>query len=53
MMDLGPYASFIWASYGIAAAVVGALLAWVWIDGKRQARALADLEAQGIKRRSA
>jgi heme exporter protein D len=52
-MDLGPYAGFIWASYGIAAVVIWALIAWLIMDGKRQARALADLEARGIKRRSA
>ena len=52
-MDLGPFAGFIWTSYGIAALVIAALIAWLVLDGKRQARALADLEARGIKRRSA
>lgn len=52
-LDLGPYAGFIWASYGVAASIVAALIAWLVLDGRRQARALADLEARGIKRRSA
>jgi heme exporter protein D len=52
-MNLGPYASFIWASYGLAALVIGGLLFWLLQDGRRQAAALADLEARGIKRRSA
>ena len=51
-MNLGPYAGFIWASYAIAALVIAALTGWLVIDGQRQARALADLEARGIKRRS-
>jgi heme exporter protein D len=52
-MNLGPYASFIWASYGLAALVIGGLLVALISDGRRQAAALADLEARGIKRRSA
>jgi heme exporter protein D len=52
-MNLGPYASFIWASYGLAALVIGGLMVWLVRDGQRQAAALADLEARGIKRRSA
>ena len=52
-MDLGPFTGFILASYGIAALVIAALIAWLVLDGNRQARALADLEARGIKRRSA
>lgn len=51
-MDLGPHAGFIWASYAAVVAVVGGLIAWLAFDGKRQARALADLEARGVKRRS-
>jgi heme exporter protein D len=52
-MNLGPYAHFIWASYGLAALVIGVLLASLISDGRRQAAVLADLEARGIKRRSA
>jgi heme exporter protein D len=52
-MDLGAHAGFIWASYAAVIAVVGGLIVWLIVDGRRQARALADLEARGVKRRSA
>ena len=51
-MDLGPYAAFILAAYGIAALVVAALVAWVLIDNAAQRRMLRDLEARGVSRRS-
>jgi heme exporter protein D len=50
---LGPYASFIIASYALAALVVAALTLWVALDFRRQTQALRDLEASGITRRSA
>ena len=52
-MDLGPHAAFIWASYALFAVVLGALVGWLVFDGRRQKNALADLEARGVKRRSA
>lgn len=52
-MDLGPHAIFIVASYGLFAGVLGAVAGWLYYDGVRQARALANLEARGITRRSA
>ena len=52
-MDLGPFAGFIWTAYLAAAAVVGGLIVWLVADGRRQQRALDDLEARGIRRRSA
>ena len=52
-MNLGPYAGFIWASYGITAAVICVLAGWLWFDGRRRQHTLADLEARGVKRRSA
>ena len=52
MLDLGPHAGFIIASYAIFAAVVIGLIVWVVQDGAAQRRALADLEARGIRRRS-
>lgn len=52
MIDLGPHASFIVASYAAMAAVLVALVAWLIFDGRRQASMLADLEARGITRRS-
>ena len=51
-MGLGPYAAFIVGAYGAAALIVTAMVAWVVIDHRRQARALADLEARGVTRRS-
>ncbi|MBK5959951.1 heme exporter protein CcmD [Rhodoplanes elegans] len=50
---LGPHAVFIVASYAVTTIVVAALVLWVWVDGRRQARLLADLEARGVRRRSA
>ena len=51
--DLGPYAAYIWAAYAMTALVIAALIVWLHLDGQRQARALAQLEARGVKRRSA
>jgi heme exporter protein D len=53
MASLGAHAGFILASYVVFFVVVLALVAWVVIDGAAQRRALADLEARGIRRRSA
>lgn len=50
---MGPHAAFIWACYAIVAVGLGALLAWLIFDGRRQARRIADLEARGVRRRSA
>jgi heme exporter protein D len=51
-MNLGPHASFIVASYAMAALVVLGLIAWVLADFRAQRRVLADLEARGVRRRS-
>jgi heme exporter protein D len=51
-MTLGPYATFILGAYGTAALIVAGMIAWVIIDHRRQTRALADLEARGVTRRS-
>jgi heme exporter protein D len=51
-MTLGHHAFFILTAYGAAALIVAAMIAWVAIDHRRQARALADLEARGVTRRS-
>ena len=45
-------ATFIPGAYGAAALIVIAMVAWVVIDHWRQARALAELEARGVTRRS-
>ncbi|MGQ0673539.1 MAG: heme exporter protein CcmD [Hyphomicrobium sp.] len=52
-MDLGPHAAYIWTSYAIFWSVLGALVVWLVADGRRQRRALDDLEQRGIRRRSA
>jgi heme exporter protein D len=51
-MNLGPHASFIVASYAMAALVVLGLITWVLADFRAQRRVLADLEARGVRRRS-
>ena len=52
-MSLGPHAAYIWLSYLTVAVAVGALIAWLILDGRRHERRLADLEARGVRRRSA
>jgi heme exporter protein D len=52
MMSLGPYTSFILASYRVVLAVVALLIAWIAIDYRRQKRRLNELESDGIVRRS-
>ena len=47
------HAGFIAAAYIVTAIVLAGLLLWIVADGRRQSRRLADLEARGIKRRSA
>lgn len=51
-MNLGQHAAFIVAAYAVALAVVAALIAWVIADHRTQRRALAELEASGVTRRS-
>jgi heme exporter protein D len=51
-IDLGPHASVIWSAYGVVVLVIGALIAWLVIDGREQERRLADFAARGVKRRS-
>ncbi len=53
MLDLGPHAVFIWAAYGVTFVTVAALIAFIVEDDRRQRRILAELERQGITRRSA
>jgi heme exporter protein D len=51
-MSLGPYATFIAASYLVVLVVVVLLIAWIAIDYRGQKRRLSQLESEGIKRRS-
>ena len=52
MMDLGPHAAFIWASYAVYALVLALLIGWLVWDGRRINTRLAELEARGVARRS-
>jgi heme exporter protein D len=49
---LGPHASFILTAYGVAVLVIASLIAWVVLDYRAQRRALGELEARGVTRRS-
>ena len=42
---------FVAAAYGATAVVIGALIAWILIDQAGRRRELAELEAEGTKRR--
>jgi len=53
MPDLGPHAAFILAAYGFTFAAVAALAFFIVGDDRRQRQLLADLEAKGVRRRSA
>jgi heme exporter protein D len=52
-VDLGPNAVFVWSSYGAVAILLCGLMAWLLVDGWRQQHKLAELEARGMRRRSA
>lgn len=52
MMELGPHAGFILASYGAVVVVLGGLIAGILLDHRTQARALDALEKRGAGRRS-
>jgi heme exporter protein D len=47
------HTDFIAAAYAAGIVVVAALIAWVTLDYRAQRRTLAELEMQGISRRSA
>lgn len=51
-MNLGPHACFIVSAYGAAALIAAIMIGWVALDHRRQSRALAELEARGVTRRS-
>ena len=44
---------YVWAAYFAAAIIVAAITLWTLMDARSQRRQLAEIEARGIKRRSA
>ncbi len=53
MTQIATHTGFIVAAYLATALVIVVLVGWVLIDGRALRRRLADLEARGIRRRSA
>jgi heme exporter protein D len=53
MPDLGAHAAFIVAAYAVTFVAISALALYIIEDDRTQRRLLAELEARGIKRRSA
>jgi heme exporter protein D len=53
MIPQGAHWGYVLAAYGLTAVVMAGLIAWVIVDGRRHAKMLADLEARGVRRRSA
>jgi heme exporter protein D len=49
---LGPHGAFIIASYAATILIVGGLILAAVLDQRAQKRALAELEARGVRRRS-
>jgi heme exporter protein D len=50
---MGPHAAYIFAAYALTVATIAGLIAWLMIEGRGYERRIKDLEARGIKRRSA
>lgn len=48
-----PHAGFILAAYGLSAATIAGLVAWIVVDHGKQTAILADLQKRGVTRRSA
>ena len=51
-MNLGPHAAFIVGAYTVAILIVAAMIAWIFLDHRRQMRILSELDARGVTRRS-
>jgi heme exporter protein D len=50
--NLGQHASFIVIAYALAAVILLLLVVWIVLDYRAQQRALGELEARGMTRRS-
>lgn len=53
MAVLGDHGGYIVAAYLVVVGVLAGLVAWIVLDGRALKRRLADLEARGVRRRSA
>jgi heme exporter protein D len=53
MAMLGNHGGFIVAAYLVTVIVLVGMIVWIVFDGRALKRRLADLEARGIRRRSA
>lgn len=47
------HAFYVAMSYAFSALIVIVMIGWIWLDGRARRRELAELEAAGIRRRSA
>lgn len=50
---MGAHAGFIIAAYAVTAVVLAVMVGWIVLDGRLQKRRLNELEARGVRRRSA
>jgi heme exporter protein D len=51
-MELGSYAAFIVIAYAATIVIVAGLVAWVVLDRRHLLRAIEQMQAQGVGRRS-
>lgn len=51
--DLGNHAGFILAAFAVSTVVIAGMIVWIRRDYARNRAILADLEARGVRRRSA
>jgi heme exporter protein D len=51
-MNLGQHAGFILIAYAAAAVILLVLIGWIALDHRVQRRALDEMEARGVTRRS-
>lgn len=50
---MSPHALYVFAAYAITVVAVAGLIGWLLVDQRARKRELAELEAAGIRRRSA
>lgn len=53
MSWLSGHAGFVFAAYAITTVVLVGMTAWILSDGRRLRRRIGELEARGVRRRSA